>query len=140
ALLGVTRGTGRGHVARAVLDGVACQIADLVDAMQADSGRPMVELRVDGAAAANDLLMQRQADLLGIPVLRPRMIETTSMGAAMLAGLAVGVWKGLDDLREAVAIERRFRPAIARDERAAAMDGWRRAVEAVRTMAKGTPT
>lgn len=137
ALLGLSRGTGRGHIARAVLEGIACQIADLVNAVQSDAKRTMPELRVDGGAAANDLLMQRQADLLGIPVARPRMTETTSLGAALLAGLAVGFWSGLDDLRAAVTIERRFDPAIGDAERREALAAWHRAIAAVRLMAKG---
>lgn len=137
ALLGISRGTNRGHLARAVLDGIAFQIVDLVRATEADAGRTLPDLRVDGGATANDLLLQRQADLLGVPVLRPRMAETTSLGAALLAGLAVGVWTDLAALREAVAVERTFRPELGPAEREREMGRWRAAVAAVRTMARG---
>jgi glycerol kinase len=140
ALLGISRGTNRGHLARAVLDGVALQIVDLVQAMQADAKRPLADLRVDGGATANDLLMQRQADLLGVPVRRPKMAETTSLGAALLAGLAVGFWTDLAALRGAIAVERSFVPAIGQPERERALGAWRAAVAAVRTMARGAAT
>jgi glycerol kinase len=137
ALLGISRGTNRGHLARAVLDGIALQIVDLVQAMQADAKRPLADLRVDGGATANDLLMQRQADLLGVPVRRPQMAETTSLGAALLAGLAVGFWTDLAALRETIAVERSFAPAIGQPERERDLGAWRAAVAAVRTMARG---
>jgi glycerol kinase len=137
ALLGISRGTNRGHLARAVLDGIACQIVDLVRATEADARRTLPDLRVDGGATADDLLMQRQADLLGVPVLRPRMAETTSLGAALLAGLAVGVWTDLAALREVVSVERTFAPALGPDDRNRDLAAWRAAVAAVRTMARG---
>ncbi len=93
AILGLTRGTTKGHIARAALEGIAFQVADLVEAMGGDAGIPLTELRVDGGASQNNLLMQMQADLLGVPVVRPAVTETTAMGAAYLAGLAVGFWK-----------------------------------------------
>jgi glycerol kinase len=136
ALLGVTRGTGRGHLARAVLDGIAFQIVDLVRAMESDAGRPLGDLRVDGGATANDLLLQRQADLLGVPVRRPQMTETTSLGAALLAGLAVGFWTDLQALREAIAVERTFSPGIGKEARERELTAWQAAIAAVRTMAR----
>jgi glycerol kinase len=137
AFLGISRGTNRGHLARAVLDGIALQIVDLVQAMEADAKRPLGDLRVDGGATANDLLMQRQADLLGVPVVRPRMAETTSLGAALLAGLAVEFWTDLTALREAIAVERTFAPGLGAAERDRERWAWRAAVGAVRAMAKG---
>jgi glycerol kinase len=137
ALLGISRGTSRGHVARAVLDGIALQIVDLVRAMESDAKRPLGDLRVDGGATADDLLMQRQADLLGVPVHRPRMAETTSLGAALLAGLATGFWTDVGALREAIAVERTFAPATGADERERQRAAWKAAVAAVRAMAKG---
>jgi glycerol kinase len=137
ALLGISRGTNRGHLARAVLDGLAFQIVDLARATEADAQRALPDLRVDGGATADDLLMQRQADLLGVPVLRPKMAETTSLGAALLAGLAVGLWTDLAALREVVAVERTFTPALGAAERARDLAAWRAAVAAVRTMARG---
>ena len=138
ALLGVSRGTNRGHVARAVLEGVAFQIVDLARAMEADAGRPLADLRVDGGATANDLLMQRQADVLGVPVHRPRMVETTSLGSALLAGLAVGFWSDLAALREAIAVEKVF--LRASEKRTASELRVARAFAAVRTMARGEGT
>jgi glycerol kinase len=110
---------------------------DLVQAMEADAKRSLGDLRVDGGATANDLLMQRQADLLGVPVVRPRMAETTSLGAALLAGLAVEFWTDLAALREAIAVERTFAPALGTADRERELAAWRAAVAAVRAMAKG---
>ncbi|MBS0509789.1 MAG: glycerol kinase GlpK [Proteobacteria bacterium] len=128
-LMGLTRGTGAGHIARAALEAIALQTVDLVDAMQRDGAAPLRELRVDGGAAANDLLMQIQADLLGVPVLRPRMLETTAQGAAFLAGLGVGVWAGEDALAAQWRVDRVFSPSLAADAREAACARWQRAVE-----------
>ncbi len=127
-LLGLTRGTTAAHLARAALEAIACQVADVLGAMAADSGLALAELRVDGGATANDLLMQIQADLLGVPVVRPRMRETTALGAALLAGRAVGLWgdDGPDRLGEA-GVDRVFEPRPA--DRAAVLGRWRRAVE-----------
>lgn len=108
---GITRGTGRGHLARAALEGIALQIADLLEAMAADLGAPLELLRVDGGAAANDLLMQLQADLLGIPLDRPTMLETTALGAISLAGLGVGLWPDTSALQAAWKRDRQFTPA-----------------------------
>ncbi len=131
-LLGLTRGSGAAHIARAALESIAYQSADLLAAMQADAGCALEELRVDGGATANDLLLQFQADLLGVPVLRPRVQETTALGAAYLAGLAVGVWQDIDDLSAHWQVDRRFEPAMSRDRAGDLMNKWRRAVERVR--------
>jgi glycerol kinase len=128
ALLGMTRGTTRAHVARAALDAIALQSAELLGAMQRDAGHKLAELRVDGGAAANDLLLQLQADALGVPVVRPRVTETTALGAAFLAGLAVGFWQDEDELAALWQVDRRFEPAISDDQRATRDAAWRRAV------------
>jgi glycerol kinase len=129
AILGITRGTTAAHLARAALESIAFQSADVLAAMERDSGVRLAELRVDGGATANALLMQFQANLLGVPVVRPRVAETTALGAAYLAGLAVGVWPN----REAIAAqwqrERVFEPGMSRDEAAVRLAGWSRAVE-----------
>jgi glycerol kinase len=129
ALVGITRGTTAAHLARAALEGIAFQVADVLAAMAADSGVAVAELRVDGGAAANDLLMQLQADLAGVPVVRPQVQETTALGAAYLAGLAVGVWKDTDDIARRWQAERTFEPALDRDRAAALRARWSRAVE-----------
>jgi glycerol kinase len=108
---GITRGTTKAHLARAALEGIALQIADLAQAMAKDLGRPLDLLRVDGGAAANDLLMQMQSDLLGAPLDRPRVLEATGLGAAALAGLGVGLWRDLDDVAANWQRDRRFEPA-----------------------------
>ncbi len=131
-LLGMTRGTSRAHIARAALDAIALQSADLAGAMIADSGIVLAELRVDGGAARNDLLMQLQADLLGVPVVRPEITETTALGAAYLAGIGVGLWAGEDEVAAQWRLERRFEPAIADAERAERSDRWRAAVAVAR--------
>jgi glycerol kinase len=128
-LIGLTRGTTAGHVARAAVESIAFQVADLLDAMRADAGRPPQELRVDGGAAANNLLMQLQADLLGVPVVRPAVTETTALGAAYLAGLAVGYWKGTDELAGQYRVERRFEPRMPPEQARALQQRWSRAVE-----------
>lgn len=132
-LLGMTRGTTRGHVARAALEGIAHEVADLVGAMQRDAGVPLTELRVDGGASRNDLLMQFQADLLGVPVVRPQLVETTAAGAAFLAGLAAGLWESLDELVSTRTVERRFEPAMSDDEVARRRERWSAAVDCART-------
>ena len=131
-LLGMTRGTTRAHIARAALDAIALQSADLAGAMIADSGIALTELRVDGGAARNDLLMQLQADLLGVPVARPQVTETTALGAAYLAGIGVGLWAGQREVAAQWQLERRFEPGIADAERAERSDRWRAAVEVAR--------
>ncbi|HKU46489.1 MAG TPA: FGGY-family carbohydrate kinase, partial [Burkholderiales bacterium] len=128
ALIGITRGTSRAHIARAALESIAYQSAELLDAMQKDSGQKLTELRVDGGAAANDLLMQFQADLLGVPVLRPKVLETTALGAAYLAGLTVNLWKSRDELAAHWQLDRRFQPSMDRKEAESKMARWREAV------------
>jgi glycerol kinase len=128
-ILGLTRGTTKGHLARAALEGIAFQVADLVQAMGADAGIPLKELRVDGGAANNDLLMQIQADLLGVPVVRPAVTETTALGAAYLAGLAVGFWKSPQAIAEQQPIERRFEPRLERARAEALRARWAAALE-----------
>jgi glycerol kinase len=131
-LTGLTRGTTLAHIARAALESIAFQSAALLQAMSADAvaggGAPVSELRVDGGACVNDLLMQFQADLLGIPVVRPAITETTALGAAYLAGLSAGVWDSADTLAGLWRAERRFEPAMPRDQAAARMAQWERAV------------
>jgi len=129
AILGLTRGVTAAHVARATLESIAYQVADVLQAMVADAGTPVAVLRVDGGAAASDLLMQFQADILGVPVERPAITETTALGAAYLAGLGVGLWRSPGDLEGHRAVERTFAPTMAADEREARLRQWRRAVE-----------
>jgi glycerol kinase len=133
AIVGITRGTSRGHLARAALESIAFQSAELLQAMQADAAEPLRELRVDGGASRNDLLMQFQADLLGVPVVRPRVVETTALGAAYLAGLAVGFWQSADEVARQWQVERRFEPAMGRDQALARMQEWARAVQRSRS-------
>jgi len=129
ALFGMTRGTSRAHIARAALEAIAFQSAEVLKAMQSDAGQLMKELRVDGGAANNDLLMQFQADLLGVPVVRPQVTETTALGAAYLAGLAVGFWQDEAELTSLWRAERRFEPTMPGERRAALFAHWQRAVE-----------
>jgi glycerol kinase len=134
AILGLTRGSTQAHIARAALESIAFQSAALLQAMQQDGARvglPVTELRVDGGASVNNLLMQFQADLLGLPVVRPRVVETTAFGAACLAGLQVGLYAGVDELQSLWKAERRFEPTMSRDEAASRMAGWERAVRQV---------
>ncbi len=128
-LSGMDRGTTAAHVARAVLEGIAFSIGDLARAMAQDAGKPLASLRVDGGACQNDLLMQLQADLLEVPVERPRMIESTALGAAFLAGLAAGVWKDKAQLRAVHKVAKRFTPKMAAATRQAMVARWHRAVE-----------
>ncbi|MCC5828039.1 MAG: glycerol kinase GlpK [Phycisphaeraceae bacterium] len=128
-IAGLTRGTTAAHLARAALDGIAFQVADVLEVMSRDSGRAMTELRVDGGASANNLLLQIQADLLGVPVVRPEVTETTALGAAMFAGLARGVWKDQAHLASMWRKERVFEPRISRDEAADRRAKWTRALE-----------
>ena len=130
-VLGLTRGTTAAHVARATLDGIAFQVADVLDAMEADAGIEVPELRVDGGAASNDLLLQIQADVLQVPIARPAVTETTALGAAYLAGLAVGFWSP-DQIDAQWRLDRRFEPAISPDEAADRRAGWARALDRAR--------
>jgi glycerol kinase len=139
-IVGITRGTGLGELARATLESIALQVADVLEAMAADSGERLETLRVDGGAAANNLLLQLQADLLGVPVERPIVAETTALGAAYLAGLAVGHWAGVDDIVSNWALERRFEPAMSEDRRRSMLDGWHRAVDRSRGWHDAPPT
>jgi glycerol kinase len=127
-ITGLTRGTTVAHIARAALESIAFQSAALLEAMKRDAEAPISELRVDGGAAANDLLMQFQADLLGIPAVRPKVVETTALGAAYLAGLSCGVYRGTAELARQWQAERRFEPAMSRDRAQALLSGWERAV------------
>jgi glycerol kinase len=133
ALLGLTRGTGRAHIARAALEAVCCQTKDVLDAMEADSGEAISELRVDGGMTVNSLLMQMQADLLGVPVVRPKCIETTALGAAFLAGLGCGFWQGTEAVESAWQEDVRFTPHMSAADRHQTLDRWHRAVGRVRS-------
>ena len=135
-IVGMTRGTTRAHLARAALEAIALQSADLISAMEADAGAPVNELRVDGGATVNNCLMQMQADFAGIPVLRPSMTETTAFGAAALAGLAVSFWASLDEISSCWQLERRFDPEMAEARRVAHRARWREAVERSRAWAR----
>jgi glycerol kinase len=134
-IVGLTRGSTRAHLARAALEAIAYQSRDVLDAMAQDSGVPLGALRVDGGAVANGFLCQFQADVLGVPVLRPAVTETTGLGAAYLAGVGAGIWK-LGDVAARWRLEREFRPAMAEAGRAAAYGGWQRAVERARRWAQ----
>jgi glycerol kinase len=136
-IVGITRGTGLAELARATLESIAFQVADILEAMAADSGERLQTLRVDGGAAANDLLLQLQADLLGVPVERPVVAETTALGAAYLAGLAVGYWQGPDDIQSNWALDRRFVPSMSADRRQSMLHEWHRAVERSRGWIEG---
>ena len=132
AILGLTRGANRAHIARAALEGIAFQIADIISAMESDSGVPLKELRVDGGASRNNLLMQIQADLLGCPVTRPANPETTVLGATYLAGLAVGYWPDEKTIAKQWAVDRRFIPEMDAGDRRLKQAGWTRALERAR--------
>jgi glycerol kinase len=127
-IVGITRGTTAGHIARAAVESIAFQVADLLDAVRDDAGIDLTELRVDGGAAANDALLQFQADLLGVPVVRPQVTETTALGAAYLAGLAVGFWDSTDALSRHWKIERRFEPSQPAPHIAARRAEWHEAL------------
>ena len=128
-IAGVTRGTTAAHIARAALEGIAFQVADVLRAMEADATITLKELRVDGGASANNLLMQFQSDLLGVPVVRPKVTETTALGAAYLAGLAVGYWKDQKQIATQWQVDRRFTPTMKSAERKRLESGWRKALE-----------
>ena len=129
-IVGITRGTTAAHFARAALESIAYQTMDVLKAMEADSGILIKELRVDGGATANNLLMQFQSDMLPCRVVRPKVTETTALGAAYLAGLAVGYWSGLEDIQQQWQMERAFLPVMPADERNALADGWKKAIGA----------
>ncbi len=127
-IVGITRGVNKYHLIRATLESLAYQVNDVIRAMEADSDISLTSLRVDGGASANDFLMQTQADIMGAPVKRPKCIETTAMGAAYLAGLAVGYWKNREEVEENWAVDKIFNPAISKEERQQKVKGWNKAV------------
>ena len=128
AVFGLTRGATAGHLARATLESIAYQSADVLAAMERDAGLTLSELRVDGGATASNLLMQFQADLLGVPVVRPKVQETTALGAAYLAGLAVGFWRSAEDVERNWRVDARFEPAMSRDHAQSLRAQWDKAV------------
>jgi len=128
-IVGLTRGSNKAHIARAAVESIAYQSAELLAAMQKDASMPVTEVRADGGAARNDMLMQFQSDLLGVPVLRPKVTETTALGAAYLAGLAVGFWESQEEIAKQWACERRFTPNMGGDQRAELLAKWNRATE-----------
>jgi glycerol kinase len=132
-MVGLSRGTTRAHIARAALEAIAFQSAEVLLAMQRDAHHPLIELRVDGGATANDLLMQFQADLLGVPVVRPQVTETTALGAACLAGLGAGFWSSPSDVASNWRAERRFEPGMSRDEAGTRLARWAQAVDRSRS-------
>ena len=133
AVFGLSRGTGKAHLVRATLESIAYQCRDVLEALVRGSGHPMKEIRVDGGAANNDLLMQFQADILGIPVVRPKYTESTGLGAAYLAGLAIGTWESLTEIEQMWTIERRFAPAMPESRRDELYLGWQEAVRRVKS-------
>lgn len=129
AILGITRGTTDAHISRATLEGIAFQVYDIVKAMEADAGKKSVELRVDGGAAASDLLMQIQSDLFGFKIIRPKTLETTALGAAYLAGLAVGYWKSVDDIQSQWIVDKEFHPVLEKEKVKNMLRYWHKAVK-----------
>jgi glycerol kinase len=128
-IVGLTRYVTKAHIVRATLEAICYQTREVLDAMNADSGITLSALKVDGGAVANDFLMQLQADILGVPVVRPTVRETTALGAAYAAGLAAGLWLSLDELRANWAVERVFEPQWSADRRESGYAGWRKAVQ-----------
>ena len=128
-IVGITRGVNKYHVIRATLESLAYQVNDVLKAMEADAGITLSSLKVDGGASANNFLMQSQADISNAPVNRPRCVETTAMGAAYLAGLAVGYWENKEDVKNNVSYDRVFTPEMGEEERAAKRKGWNKAVK-----------
>ncbi len=128
-IMGISRGTKKGHIARAALESIALQAEQVIEAMNEDSGIPIKELRVDGGATANDSLMQFQSDILNIRVIRPNCLETTAMGAAFLAGLAVGFWENLDDLKASWSVDKKFEPESNSEKNTQILHFWKKAVE-----------
>jgi glycerol kinase len=128
-IMGLTRGSTSAHIARAALESIAYQVADVVQAMEKDTGFALSELRVDGGASRNNLLMQFQADILGVPVVRPKVTETTALGAAYLAGLATGFWKNREEIARQWSVDQHFEPAMSPDERQRLKHGWQKALE-----------
>jgi len=128
-IIGLTRGSSKGHIARAALEGIAYQSMDLLKAMEADSGISLSELRVDGGASLNALLMQFQSDILNVPVVRPNIPETTALGAAYLAGLATGYWESREEIAEQWQVDARFEPDMKDETKAELVKGWEKAVD-----------
>jgi glycerol kinase len=135
-IVGLTRGVNKYHIIRATLDSIAYQTADVLKAMEADAQMPLAKLKVDGGASANNYLLQSQADISRSTVIRPRCVETTAMGAAYLAGLAVGYWKDLEDIRKNWAVDREFETLISEDETEKKVKGWKKAVACARFWAE----
>jgi glycerol kinase len=136
-IVGLTRGSGRAQIVRATLESIAYQTRDVLEAMRADSGLNLKELRVDGGAVHNDFLMQFQADILGVPVVRPVVTETTALGVAYLAGLATGYWQSQDEIAKQWAVEKRFEPVMPADQRNELYSGWKQAIERARGWSTG---
>ena len=128
-IVGITRGVNKYHIIWATLESLAYQVQDVLTAMKADSGIELSALKVDGGASANNFLMQTQADMITVPVERPKCVETTAMGAAYLAGLAVGYWDSMDEIRKTRAVDRVFTPMLAEEMRQKKLRGWERAVK-----------
>ena len=135
-VVGITRGFSRAHLVRATLESIAYQTQDITEAMERDSGIGIAALKVDGGACANNFLMQFQADIAGCSVYRPKCIETTALGAAYLAGLAVGYWESLEDVKQNQGIDRVFVPAMDKEKRAELLRGWRKAVKCAQVWAE----
>jgi len=132
AIVGLTRYVNRAHLVRATLESMCYQSRDVADAVEKDSGAPLPDLRVDGGAVKNNFLMQLQADILGIPVIRPQVQETTALGAAYLAGLATGYWSSFDEMRENWQVDRTFEPSWSEDQRESGYAQWKKAIERTR--------
>ena len=128
-IVGITRGVNKCHIIRATLESLAYQVNDVLVAMKADSGIALSSLKVDGGASANNFLMQTQADIINVPVNRPQCVETTAMGAAYLAGLAVGYWKDLEDIKNNWMVDRTFVPVLEEKTRTERIQGWKKAVK-----------
>ncbi len=135
-IVGLTRGVNRNHIVRATLDSMVYQVADVLKAMEADSGLSIEALRVDGGAAQNNYILQAQSDIINGRVIRPKCVESTAMGAAYLAGLATGYWKDLAQVKEIWEIDREFFPLITEEERNERLSGWKKAVQSARGWAK----
>jgi glycerol kinase len=135
-LVGLTRGSTSAHIARAALDSIAFQTYEVLQAMQADSGITIRELRVDGGATVNNLLMQFQSDLIGTRVIRPKITETTALGAAYLSGLAVGYWKNTEDIEQQWQLDRAFMPEMQAEQVHTLIKGWKRAITAAISWSK----
>lgn len=138
-IVGLTRGTNKNHIIRATLESIGLQVCDVIDAMRADAGIELKSLKVDGGASANNFLMQFQADMINVPVKRPECVETTAMGAAYLAGLAVGYWKSKEDVVSNQKIAKVFTPEMSEEDRAAKRKGWNKAVKYAFGWAKDEP-